>query len=247
MILYIIIFIIIISTVSFYIKNKYYTQRIPKRIIQTWKNKIIPPQYADDVESVKTHNSTYEYIFFTDEDIEIFLETHYPEYYVTYKKLPKQIQKIDFFRYVAIYHYGGFYLDLDVRVFKPFDELLHHYAIFPIDLHITPYLYKLENNERFKKLYEKGQKIMVGQYAFAATPQHPFIKELIDAIHNNIDIYIQKYKEDKSLQYVYETTGPDFVTNKYLDMKPNDVHILYHKEGQHFGSYAVHNHYGTWK
>lgn len=243
---YLVIAIVISVMVGFYIKHKYYTQRIPKIIIQTWKTDIIPAKYTQEVNSVKTHHPTYEYLFFTDDAIEIFLETHYPEYYETYKKLPKQIQRIDFFRYIAVYHYGGFYLDLDIEVHKPFDELLHHTAIFPIDLHIKPFMCD-EKYPRFQKLCKSNQKIMIGQYAFGAIPQHPFIKELIDDIHNNIDIYIQKFKEDKSLQYVYETTGPDFVTYKYLDTKPADITILYHKEGQHFGSYATHNYYGTWK
>ena len=34
------------------------------------------------------------------------------------------IQRIDLFRYLAIEHYGGFYLDLDIILSQPLDELL---------------------------------------------------------------------------------------------------------------------------
>ncbi|WP_026558786.1 capsular polysaccharide synthesis protein [Bacillus sp. J37] len=32
----------------------------------------------------------------------------------------------DYARVYALYHFGGIYLDTDVEVFKPFDDLLHH-------------------------------------------------------------------------------------------------------------------------
>jgi hypothetical protein len=32
----------------------------------------------------------------------------------------------DYVRVYALYHFGGIYLDTDVEVFKPFDDLLHH-------------------------------------------------------------------------------------------------------------------------
>ena len=77
----------------------------------------------------------------------------------------------------------------------------------------------------------------------------PFVLLLAETIHNNIDNLLELYKTDgKSLQYVYSSTGPDFVTDVYLNYgKKDDVKILYNKEGQYFGTYAKHNYYGTWK
>ena len=92
-------------------------------------------------------------------------------------------------------------------------------------------------------------KILLGQYAFAAKPRNEFIKLLIDKIHNNIDKYIENYKKngDKH-QYVYSSTGPDYVTDVYMDYNKKDsIHILDFDLQQFFGKYAKHNHYGTWK
>ena len=226
-------------------KNKSDDNRIPKIIIQTWKNTDIPEKYKEDVASIKKMNPDFTYMLFTDKDIEEFLKTKYPQYYQTYKKLPVFIQKIDFFRYVAIYHYGGFYFDLDISAMKPLRDLLDHQCIFPIDLHLTP---ERCARKRFKPFCDKNEKIMIGQYAFGAKKKNSFVKKLIDRINDNIDKYIRDEKTDPSLNYVYQTTGPDFVTNMYLENEgKEDVFILYNKEGQYFGDYARHNHYGTWK
>lgn len=89
---------------------------------------------------------------------------------------------------------------------------------------------------------------LVGQYAFGAKPRDEFVKKLIDYINDNINSYIEKGKNNKSLRYVYTTTGPDFVTDMYLDYDNTyKIHILKYDKEQYFGKYAKHNHYGTWK
>jgi mannosyltransferase OCH1-like enzyme len=230
------------------IKNEHFeNDTIPKIIIQTWKTKNIPNKYKEDIESVKRYTKGYQYLFFSDDDIEYFLKTYYPEYYKTYQKLPVKIQKIDFFRYIAVYHYGGFYLDLDMTMMYPLDELLDYECVFPVDQMITPVKC---NKNRLKKYCSLGMNILLGQYAFGAKQSNNFIKKLIDGIHDNIDDYIKKYETSygKSLQYVYSTTGPDYVTDIYIDYNRKDnIHILEYDHAQYFGKYAKHNFYGTWK
>jgi len=219
---------------------------IPKIIIQTWKTKLIPEKYKEDIKSIKKYNKDYKFLFFSDDDIDYFLKKEYPEYFVSYNKLPVKIQKIDYFRYIAVYHYGGFYFDLDMTGMFPLDELLNYDCIFPVDQHITP---NKCNSNRLKKYCNKEMKILLGQYAFAAKPHNEFIKLLIDTIHNNINKYVEEYKKNNNkLQYVYSSTGPDYVTDVYMEYnKKNSIHILEFGYQQFFGKYAKHNHYGTWK
>jgi mannosyltransferase OCH1-like enzyme len=225
-------------------EGSHMNQKIPKIIIQTWKTSAIPAKYQPLVDSVKYKNPTYEYKFFTDIDIEEFLKNNYPEYYRTYMNLPVKIQKIDFFRYVAIYHYGGFYLDLDMTVLEPLDELLIQECVFPIDEFIGP---AMCHSKRYKNFCDNNMNFLLGQYAFAAEPRHPFIKLLIDNIHQNVNLYIKNYTPN-SEHYVYLTTGPDFVSNLYMDY-PNksSIQILEYDKRQYFGKYARHNYFGTWK
>jgi mannosyltransferase OCH1-like enzyme len=219
---------------------------IPKIIIQTWKTDYIPEKYVKEIKSLKNTNPDYTFIYFNDLDIENFLSVKYPEYYSVYKKLPIKIQKIDFFRYIAVYHYGGFYFDLDITGLLSLDSLLNYQCIFPIDQHLIC----SNPKQRIKPFCDKNMKWLLGQYALGAKIQDPFIKKLIDTITKNIDLYIEQYENNKNNneQYVYNSTGPDFVTEVYYNY-PNkgQIYILPHKYGQNFGIYAKHNHYGTWK
>ena len=87
---------------------------------------------------------------------------------------------------------------------------------------------------------------LLGQYAFAAEPRNQFIKLLIDTIHENIDKYVNNV--NNSELYVYRTTGPDYVTNLYLDYEnKDDIKILHNNKRQYFGDYAKHNYFGSWK
>ena len=113
--------------------KNYKQEKIPKLIIQTWKDNNIPKKYDYDITSVKKINKDFKILFFSDNDIENFLKKYYPEYYLTYLKLPIIIQRIDFFRYVAIYHYGGFYYDLDMTGLYPLNELIYYDTVFPIE------------------------------------------------------------------------------------------------------------------
>ena len=223
---------------------QYEIEKIPKIIIQTWKTNSVPQRYMQLIESIKSNNPDYEYLFFTDVDIENFLKENYPEYYHTYLNLPIKIQRIDFFRYIAIYHYGGFYMDLDMLCLKSFDNLLKYNCVFPVDEFISKDMCKMH---RYKPFCDNGYYYLLGQYAFAASPRHPFIKNIIDKIHTNINKYI-KYVNFNSDDYVYKTTGPDYVTDIYIKYADkDDIFVLNNGKRQYFGEYAKHNYFGTWK
>uniref|UniRef100_A0A6C0DR43 Glycosyltransferase n=1 Tax=viral metagenome TaxID=1070528 RepID=A0A6C0DR43_9ZZZZ len=219
---------------------------IPKRIIQIWKtwtNKN-PSMFKKYSDSLKKMNPTYEYLFFKDLEIDDFLKKEYPDYYDTYNRLPLNIQKVDFFRYIAIYHFGGFYFDLDIMALQPLDDLLKYDSVFPIDEHIND---QACSAFRFNNFCARGQYFLLGQYGLAAKPKNLFIKYLIDNIHNNVNNYIKHYVA-KSEEYVYKTTGPDFVTLAYLNFDNSDrIHILDYPKRQYFGKYAKHDYIGTWK
>jgi len=218
---------------------------IPRIIIQTWKDDNPPEKYYKDIDSFRVKNPDFYFLHFDDKKIEQFLKKNYRDYYETYKKLPIKIQKIDFFRYIAIYHFGGFYFDLDMFCLNSLDPLLKYEAVFPVDLILTDDHCKIKYRN-YDEYCKKGIRKFIGQYAFAAIQYHPFIKTLIDGIHNNIDKIVRDKSDD--IVYVYKTTGPDYVTDKYYAFKnKKSIHILNYKVEQYFGKYAVHNMYGTWK
>lgn len=89
--------------------------RIPKIIHQTYKTlDSIPGKWLAPQQLVRSHNPEFDYLFWTDESLRIFIQTNYPSFLPTYDSYPYTIQRIDAARYFLLYHYGGFYIDLDI-------------------------------------------------------------------------------------------------------------------------------------
>lgn len=227
------------------------SSQIPKIIIQTGPANY-SSKYKPHIQSIQNLNPDFQYMFFNDENIVHFFKTHYPEYYDTYQSLPVLIQRIDFFRYVAIYHYGGIYLDLDMTGLKSFDdEFLNHSCVFPVDEYIFKSMAKWS---RYHPFLKEGCPFLLGQYAFAAEPRHPFLLHLINNIHLNLDNILyenankKKKKKHEREVFVYTTTGPDYVTQCFMNYwNKSQIYILDCGVRQHLGIYAKHQYFGSWK
>jgi mannosyltransferase OCH1-like enzyme len=216
-------------------------------IIQTWKTKIIPLHYSEYVNKVKTMNPTWNYMFFDDDDVVKFMKS--TEYYETFCNLRGKIQQIDFFRYVAIYYYGGIYLDLDIEISRSFDDINLNKCLFPVEV-------KNASDEILKSQFVP----LVGNYAFYSPKGHPFLKKIIDnivtqRIPDKIIEYAQKNHTDDSRDvYVYYRTGPILVSQSYADFVlsngiDSDLELIEPKPyiDNCFGKYGIHHCYGSWR
>ena len=94
----------------------------PKVIAVADENENAPGMIKAREKGIYTTNDYYE--FFDDDDIAEFLKTNYPEFKDTFNAFSHTIQKIDFFRYLAIYKYGGIYLDIDMEIHTSLTPLL---------------------------------------------------------------------------------------------------------------------------
>lgn len=210
-------------------------------IIQTWKNTVIPDKYKNCVERVKSLNPKSKYFFFTDIDIDNFIKDKFSQYYTIYKNFPFKIQKIDFFRYLAIYYYGGVYLDLDIYLYKTlFNINKNGKNVFPLEY--------MKNSD--KLLQDQGFKGLIGNYAFYAPKGSSFIKLIIDNIVKNRISKIEFGKNFNYQQYVLYKTGPVMVTQSYLDYpNKNEIDIIKPDEFKfgYFGNYGKHLLMGSWK
>lgn len=209
-------------------------------IIQTWKNYQVPSKYKNLVLSVKKLNPYCNYTLFNDNDIEHFIKQKFPQYLSTFHKFPYTIQKIDFFRYLAIYYYGGVYLDLDIKLHQSIQDLNNtSKCVFPLEF----------ERSSDQILHQQGFQGLIGNYAFYAPKNHPFIKKIIDnIISERIPIKISECSDYR--QYVYYTTGPVMVTQSYLDYSSkHEIDIIKPQPFQKssFGNYGKHVQMGTWK
>ena len=84
--------------------------RIPKRIIQTGKHVHQPLHNRAMMANIRLLNPDYEYLFFDDEGVRRFIEQESPQHREVFDSFRFPIQRYDFFRYLAVYRYGGFYL-----------------------------------------------------------------------------------------------------------------------------------------
>jgi mannosyltransferase OCH1-like enzyme len=143
--------------------------RIPKRIIQTGKCLEQPLRNRAMMANIRLLNPGYEYLFFDDEGVRTFIDQEYPQYKVIFDSFRFPIQRYDFFRYLAVYHYGGFYFDLDVMLATGLSDLLQYGCVFPFEgLTFSTFL---------RTHY--GIDWEIGNYAFGAAPGHPFLREVI--------------------------------------------------------------------
>src|SRR5688572_33333748 len=114
---------------------------IPKRIIQTGKTRDLKVLEQAAVANLTLLNPGFDYIYFTDRDVEAFVDQEFPQYRAAFDAFPLPIQRFDFFRYLAVYRLGGFYFDLDVFLARGIGELNAQSCVFPFEeLTLNSYL-----------------------------------------------------------------------------------------------------------
>jgi hypothetical protein len=225
---------------------------IPRRLIQTGKSRSLSPLARAAATNLKLLHPDWEYTFFDDENVRRFVQIEFPHYKTVFDSFFSPIQRVDFFRYLAIYHFGGFYFDLDVLLSKDLSELLDKQCVFPFE--------EITINPMLRKWY--GMDWEIGNYAFGAVRGHPFLGA---AIENCI-----KAQRDPDWMkpmlagiprifhsefHVLNTTGPGLLSRTYAEnpdiaksltvLFPEDVcdRATWHK----FGDFGVHLMNGSWR
>lgn len=201
---------------------------------------------------MKLLNPDFEYHFFDDADVDAFIREHFPQYRDVFNGFKYRIQQVDFFRYLAIYHFGGFYFDLDVLLFEGLEKLLRFGCVFPFErIGISAY---------FKKKYNMHWDI--GNYAFAAKKRHPFLEKIIEnCCRTQKDFgYVKSILKSmpailRKENYALCTTGPLLVTKTYAEncqlhsevkiLMPED--ICDRRNWNKFGEYGLHLMNGSWR
>ena len=165
---------------------------VPKILHQTWKSYRVPVKYAAYIKSWLKHNPDWEYWFWTDADIETFLNVKFENLKPMFANFSQGIRKADAMRYMVMYEVGGTYADLDMECLKPF-TLLSSY-----DCYVSE-----ENYEHTTLLYHRLQPIMIN-CVMGCRAKHPFYRDVVEALSK------QPYRLN-----VVEHTGPLFFTSVF--------------------------------
>ena len=208
-------------------------QMIPKIIHAIWfSGDPMPQLYLRCLESWKRYAGDYE--------IRIWdLKTYKPDDCLFFKQAIEHKNwsfASDFARADLLYKYGGIYMDLDVEMLRPVDDLLYNDAYMS---------------------FESLERIECGS-GMGARPGHPIIREICESYKSRPYLkddgtwdnstcpvrytkVIEKHglKKDGGFQHVEDITVYPF---EVLTGKSFDTGIIYNTEL----SYTVHHHNGSW-
>jgi len=226
--------------------------RIPKRIIQKGDQNHQPLRNRAMIASIRLLNPDYEYLFFDDERMNIFIDGEFPEYRAVFDSFRFPIQRYDFFRYLAVYRYGGFYFDLDVILASGLSSLLELGCVFPFEAITLNDFLRVHLNMDWE----------IGTYAFGAAPGHPFLQAVIENC-------VRAQKEpswvkpmlrgipplSRAESVVVNTTGPGLVSRTLAEnpelakivtvLFPDDVCDV--RNWNCFGDLGIHLMDGSWR
>ena len=228
------------------------TEKIPRRIIQTDKSADLPLFAKAAATNLRLLNPDFEYLFFDDARVEQFIDAEFPQYRPVFNSFSVRIQRYDLFRYLAVYHFGGFYFDTDVFLASGLEDLLEFSCVFPFE-HLSIHSFLCE---------EYGMDWEVGNYAFGAAAGHPFLEAIIKNC-----VRAQQHPEwaeammksipriFRSEYFVLNTTGPGLVSRTLAEYPDacDQVKVLFPEDvcdpnsWYRFGDYGVHLQVGTWR
>lgn len=225
---------------------------IPRRIIQTARTRQLAPRDDAMVKVLHRLHPDWEIRFFDNAEVDAFIKGTFPEHWSTFQSFPRNIQKYDFFRYLAIYSLGGFYLDLDVLISTPLDPLLQHQCVLPFE--------EISLNRHLRT--ELHLDWEVGNYAFAAEAGHPFLAKVIENCARSlrepswVDPMLQGVPRPFRPDFgVLNSTGPGLLTRTLAENPLPDgaITVLFPKDvcnpstWHHFGEYGIHLMTGSWR
>jgi len=143
---------------------------IPTRLIQTGKTRQLRLVEEAALAGLTALNPGWEHVYFTDPDVEAFIDREFPQHRAIFDGFKYPIQKFDFFRYLAVYRLGGFYFDLDVFFARGLSDLTSSSCVFPFE--------ELTISRHLRQAH--GMDWEIGNYGFGAAPGHPFLGAVID-------------------------------------------------------------------
>lgn len=214
--------------------------QIPKIIHQLWKSDRIPSRWRRASESVRRYHKDWQYRLWTDDMMDHHVKTLHPDFYPVFAGMNRHIMRVDVFRYVLMYDYGGLYCDLDYEFLRPYD-----YGESEVVLSLE---YDMEYGD------DRNE---IANYVFASVPRHKLWEDILEDLK-------AAPPDAPAVPDVAAATGPKFVTRIYNrnreryqgvrltqqpTLSPRRVHGRYERKyyinsGQ---TYGFHYGWGSWR
>ena len=194
------------------------TKEIPKIIFQTHKKKELIPDYY--IKNLKNLNKDWDYRFFDNQDAKKFLREEFgKEFEDKFDYFKTGPHKADLWRLCVLYKHGGCYLDADIEMLVPLDDIIdrcNERLIIPQSLNID------SSTRLFNALMicNKGNKMIGECIKRMMLVENKHIK----FYHFNLEMMDIILKE--TLNYkIFE----NYMPKKYInwDINPKDCFITY--------------------
>jgi len=220
---------------------------IPNNILLIFlqEDEPFPELFSNCLQRIIDMHSSWNIHQYNERDAQEILKKHLPEYICAYNSFKYNVQKADFLRIAMVYLFGGFYLDLDMYMYRPLDALRNHQVVLGEEKNISG---------AEQQALRLKNRLRVANYMFGGISRHSFWLLLLDHMALLSDRTI------KTQQEILDVTGPGLITDlyhDYIDSYP-DITLLrnttreclqhgHHEISCHFGDYAAHLHAGTWR
>ena len=219
---------------------------IPKIIIQTFKTNHIHEKIYNNIMNILKINPNYNYYLITDDIGRSLIKKYFDsEILNAFNKLNIGAAKGDFLRYIAIYVYGGIYIDLDSTITFHLDNFidnnLSHYFIFDENSNMmnTPIISKPKNpiilnviKEVTKRInnYESNIFLATGPTVFTDVIFNDIVNKTIYDTRINVSNDSRAYlwidnENYKNGKLIYK--GARAVCGFHFHMKDCDSSLLY--------------------
>ncbi|CAF3811757.1 unnamed protein product [Rotaria sp. Silwood1] len=188
--------------------NNQSQRRIPRYIHQIWisskNNEEIYENFQIAANACMELHSNYNYTLWTHRKILEWLKIHYSWFLPTYQNYRYDMQRIDAMKYLLLFHFGGIYLDLDVKC-KVQDLIT---SMLPLDK---------RDNEPDIIFHMGTEGVSANTDIIAAKRFHPFFK-----------LAISQLKTANRWFYLYHFTiilsaGPTFLYGIYKQFPFKDI------------------------
>jgi len=222
---------------------------IPRIIHQTWKSADLPRDFRHWQKSWRDLHPDFEYRFWTNEDLEDLVETHFPDWRRLFWAYKENICRVDLARYLILKRHGGLYVDMDFECLRPHHKLLDGDLLFGTEP---------AEHADLVKAREAGIARIVCNAWMASAPGHPFWDHLLESL---------AAAASAGAKDVLDLTGP-FVLSRAVSSYPGadlkvlpaetlypvqkqacyrgDIQDLAFFEAATRSAYALHHWAGTW-
>ena len=219
---------------------------IPKNIYQSWHTKKLDNRTEKRINYMKQLNPEWNYELYDDNDMDHFVNTNFKGIISeAYNRLNIIVAKVDFWRYLILYKYGGVYLDMDSCIDKPLNDLIKNDddAIITCESNTNKFANWCLMFDKYHMILRRVIDLIVHNITTNAFPNdiirmtgpivfskaiHDIFKVLYskELVHDNFSTNTDITYHKNMIKFrIY---GIDY--NEYCTFKHEDWEILYHKK-----------------